>query len=98
MNSRLEAQRDLTVALDEEIASLSVTVSAPDGSVSVQVNGSGAITGLWLRDRAYRHGADALAARITDVAQAGAKVVADRQAFLLNEFGERVRRLRDETE
>jgi len=98
VTSRLEAQRDLTVALNEQIASLSVTVSAPDGSVRVQVNGSGVVTGLWLRERAHRHGADALAARIAEVAQAASKVVADRQAFLLNEFGERVRRLRDETE
>jgi len=97
VTSRLEAQRDLTVALNEQIASLSATVSAPDGSVSVQVNGWGAITGLRLSARAYRNGADALAARIVEVSQAAAKVVADRQAFLLNEFGERVRHLRDET-
>lgn len=96
MKSRLEAQRDLTVALNEQIASLSVTVSARDGSVSVQVNGSGIITGLRLRDRAYRHGADALAARIAEVAQAASKIVVERQAFLLKEFGERSRALYDE--
>ncbi|WP_173008228.1 YbaB/EbfC family nucleoid-associated protein [Mycolicibacterium sp. P1-18] len=98
MNSRLEAQRDVTVALNEQIASLSVTVSAPDGSVSVQVNGSGAITGLKLSDRAYRLGADAIAARIVEVSKAAAKVVADRQVFLLNEFGERARALRDQAQ
>ena len=98
MTSHLEAQRDLTVALNEQIGSLSVTVSAPDGSVRVQVNGSGTITGLWLRERAHRHGADALAARISQAAQAAGKVVADRQAFLLDEFSERARRLRDQTE
>jgi len=98
VNSPLDAQRDMTVALNEQIASLSATVSAPDGSVSVQVDGSGAITGLKLTDRAYRHGPDALAARIVEVSQAAVKVVADRQAFLLNEFGERARALRDQTQ
>ncbi|GAS97964.1 uncharacterized protein RMCC_4929 [Mycolicibacterium canariasense] len=98
MNPRLDEQRDLTVALNEQIASLSVTVSAPDGSVSVQVNGWGAITGLELGDRAYRRGAEALAVQIVDVAQAAAKVVAERQAFLLNEFAERAARLRDKPE
>ena len=98
MNPRLDEQRDLTVALNEQIASMSATVSAPDGSVSVQVNGWGSITGLWLGDGAYRRGADTLAAQIVDVAQAAAKVVADRQAFLLNEFGERARGLRDATD
>jgi len=90
----LDRHRDLTVALHEQIASLSVTVSAPDGSVSVRVDGWGAVTGLELTDRAYRHGPDALAARIVEVSQAAVKVVAERQAFLLDEFGERSRALR----
>lgn len=98
MNERHVEQRDLTVALNEQIDSLSVEVSNADRSVRVQVDGWGSMTGLWLHERAYRNGADALAAQIVEIAQAAAKVVADRQAFLLNEFGERARRIREEPE
>ncbi|MET0455241.1 MAG: YbaB/EbfC family nucleoid-associated protein [Mycobacterium sp.] len=89
MNDRLAEQRDLAVALNEQIETLSVTVSNADRSVSVQVDGWGAPTGLWLREDAYRDGADALADQIVKVAHAAAELVADRQAFLLNEFGKR---------
>lgn len=97
MSERLFGQRDLAVALNEQIDSLSVAMSNADGSVRVQVDGWGALTGLWLRDRAYRNGANALAVQIVQIAQAAAKVVAARQAFLLNEFGRRAQRIRDET-
>ncbi|WP_197376650.1 YbaB/EbfC family nucleoid-associated protein [Mycolicibacterium baixiangningiae] len=98
MNERLVGQRDLTVALNEQIDSLSVTVSNADRSVRVQVDGWGALTGLWLHERAYRDGADALAVQIVEAAQAAVKLVADRQAFLLNAFGEQARPVHDETE
>ena len=84
-------QRDLMVALDEQIDSLSVELSNADDSVRVQVDGWAALTGLWLHERAYRDGADALAAQIVEIAKCAAKLVADRQAFLLREFGERAR-------
>jgi hypothetical protein len=98
VNERRGEQRDLVVALNEQIDSLSVEVSNADRSVRVQVDGWGALTGLWLHERAYRDGADALAAQIVEISRAAAKLVADRQAFLLNEFGERGRRIRDEPE
>jgi YbaB/EbfC DNA-binding family protein len=98
VNERRVEQRDLTVALNEQIDSLSVEVSSSDRSVRVQVDGWGALTGLWLDERAYRSGADALAAQIVEIGQAAAKLVADRQAFLLNEFGSRARRIHEEPE
>ncbi len=98
MNERRVEQCDLTVALNEQIDSLSVEVSNADRSVRVQVDGWGAMTGLWLHERAYRDGADALAVQIVEVAQAAAKLVADRQAFLLNEFGKRAQRIGDGTD
>lgn len=91
--SRLTEQRDLVVDLNEQINSLSVEMSNADGSVRVQVDGWAALTGLWLHERAYRDGADALAAQIVEIARAAAVLVADRQAFLLREFGERARRI-----
>jgi YbaB/EbfC DNA-binding family len=98
VNERLGEQRALTTALNEQVDSLSVSVSNADGSVRVQVDGWGALTGLWMHERAYRDGADALAVQIVEIAQAAAKVVADRQAFLLNEFGKRAQRIHEETE
>ena len=94
---RLAEQRALTAALNEQIDSLSVAVSNADQSVRAQVDGWGALTGLWLHERAYRDGAEALAAQIVEVAQAAAQLVADRQAFLLNEFGKRAQRIDDPT-
>ena len=98
MNERLAEQHALTNALNEQIESLSVAVSNTDRTVRVQVDGWGALTGLWLHERAYRNGADALAAHIVEAAQAASKLVAERQAFLLVEFGKRSQRIRDETE
>jgi DNA-binding protein YbaB len=95
VNERLDGHRALTGTLNEHIDSLSVTVSNADRSVRVQVDGWGALTGLWLHEHAYRDGADALAVQIVEAAQAAVKLVADRQAFLLNEFGERSRRIRE---
>jgi DNA-binding protein YbaB len=92
---RLDEQRDLIVALNEQIESLSATVSSADGSVSVQVDGHGAPTGLRLGDAAYRNGADALAREIVKVAHAAAQLVADRQVFLCDEYRERVRQSRN---
>ena len=98
MNERLIEQRDLTVALNEEMESLSVTLSNSAQSVSVRVDGWGALTGLWLRNNAYRGGADALADQIVTIANAAATLIADRQAFLLDEFGQRTQRIHAEPE
>lgn len=92
--AHLDDHRALTVALNEQIDSLSVTVSSADRSVRVQVDGWGALTGLWLHERAYRHGADALAVQIVEVARAAAELISHRQAHLLDEFGRRARRIR----
>ena len=82
----LVEQRELLVALHNEINSLSVEVSSADGSIRVQVDGWGAPTGLWLHERAYRDGAGVLAAQIVEIAQAAGALVAKRQAFLLQEL------------
>jgi hypothetical protein len=58
--------------------------------VSVQVDGLGAMTGLWLAPSAYRHGATALARLIVETAQASAKVAAERQQYLLRQFSARM--------
>lgn len=91
--ARIVMQRDLIQAMDEHCRSISARVTTRDRSVSVEVDGLGAITGLWLEEGAYRKGADALAKLIVDTAHAAAKEALDRQSYLLKEFAQRLRTL-----
>ena len=88
--ARIEKQRDLIQAMDEQCRSMSVRVTSRCKSVSVQVDGLGAMTGLWLGDSAYHQGADALAKLIVDTAAAAAQAAMDRQRYLIREFTERL--------
>ncbi|MEE6179139.1 YbaB/EbfC family nucleoid-associated protein [Mycobacterium sp. 050134] len=92
--ARIKRQRDLLNAMDEHCRNISVRVTSGDRSVSVEVDGSGQMTGLWLADFAYRRGADALAKLITDTARVAAAHAADRQSHLLTEFTEQMSALR----
>ncbi|MGY4653077.1 YbaB/EbfC family nucleoid-associated protein [Mycobacterium sp. URHB0021] len=83
-------QRDLMTAMHEHCKSISARVTSRDKAVSVEVDGLGAMTGLWLGEHAYRNGADALAKLIVDTADAAAKVALARQNYLLKEFTERL--------
>jgi DNA-binding protein YbaB len=94
--ARLIEQRDLMQALDEHCQSISARVSSRDESVSVEVDGLGAMTGLWLRPEALKLGREALAKLIVDTAEAAARICVDRQNFLMIEFNRRMRAL-DET-
>lgn len=89
--TRIVAQRDLLQALDEHCRSLSARVTSRDNSVSVEVDGLGAMTGLWLRPQALKLDRDALAKLIVDTAAAAANVTVDRQNFLIAEFNRRMR-------
>lgn len=91
--ARIVLQRNLMQAMDEHCQSISARVTSADKSVSVQVDGLGSMTGLWLGESAYRNGPDALARLIVDTAQAAAKVALARQTFLLKEFNDRLRAL-----
>jgi DNA-binding protein YbaB len=94
--ARIVKQRDLLQAMDEHCRSVAVRVTSRDQSVSVEVDGRGAMTGLWLAPNAYRNGADELAKLIVDTAQAAAKHAMDRQQFLLKEFQARLRELQEQ--
>ena len=88
--ARIVKQRDLIQAMDEQCRSISVRVTSRCKSVSVQVDGLGAMTGLWLGDSVYRLGADGLAKLIVDTAQAAAWAAMDRQRYLIREFTDRL--------
>jgi DNA-binding protein YbaB len=92
--ARIGVQRDLMQAMDQHCKSISVRVTSRCGSVSAEVDGLGAMTGLWLGDSAYHKGSEALAKLILDTVQAAAKAAAERQAYLIKEFMERMSRLR----
>jgi hypothetical protein len=92
--ARIVKQRDLSAAMDDHCKSISARVTSRDQNVSVEVDGYGAMTGLWLGPSAHNLGADALPKLIVDTAQAAARVAADRQAFLSEEFRRRMSELR----
>jgi DNA-binding protein YbaB len=90
---RIIKQRDLMQAMDEHFSSISARVTSRDTDVSVEVDGLGAMTGLWLGQNALHLGTDALARLIVDTARAAAQVAAERQNYLTEQFSERMREL-----
>ena len=92
--ARIVKQRDLIAAMDDHCKSISARVTSRDQNVSVEVDGYGAMTGLWLGPGAHKLGADALAKLIVDTAHGAARVAADRQRFLSEEFSRRMNELR----
>lgn len=89
--ARIIKQRNLLQAMDEHGKSISARVTSRDGSVSVEVDGLGAMTGMWLGPNVAKLGPDALAKLIIDTAAAAAKVAQDRHASLIKEFNARMR-------
>jgi hypothetical protein len=92
--ARVIKQRDLVAAMDDHCKSISARVTSRDQNVSVEVDGFGSMTGLWLGPNSHKLGADALAKLIVDTAHAAARVAADRQRFLSEEFNSRMNELR----
>lgn len=91
---RIRKQRDLVQAMDEHCRSISAQVTSRDGNVRAEVDGMGAMTGLWLGPAAHKLGADALAKLIVETASAAAKVATARQQYLSQEFAQRMQELR----
>jgi DNA-binding protein YbaB len=91
--ARIEKQRDLIQAMDQHCKSISVRATSRCNSVSVEVDGLGAMTGLWLGDNAYHNGSEALARLIVDTAQVAAQAALQRQRYLIGEFTDRMRAL-----
>jgi hypothetical protein len=92
--NRIVKQRDLVAAMDDHCKSISARVTSRDQNVSVEVDGYGSMTGLWLGPNAHKLGADALSRLIVETAQAAATVAANRQGFLSEEFSRRMSELR----
>ncbi|OKH85606.1 hypothetical protein EB75_19745 [Mycobacterium sp. ST-F2] len=88
-------QRDLMQAMDEHLRTITVRVASRDQSVSVEVDGIGTMTGLWLADGAYRHGPEGLSNLIVETANAAAKMALERQSYLVKEFNQRMSKLQE---
>jgi hypothetical protein len=91
--ARLIKQRDLVAAMDEHCNSISARITSRDQNVSVEVDGLGAMTGLWLGPNADKLGAAVLAELIVETARTAAQVAVDRQKYLTDEFSTRMREL-----
>lgn len=91
--ARIIRQRNLVAAMDEHCNAISARVTSRDQNVSVEVDGFGALTGLWLGPNAAKLGPAPLANLVVETAQAAARVAADRQTYLTNEFDRRLREL-----
>ncbi len=80
--------------MDDHCKSIKARVTSRDHNVSVEVDGYGSMTGLWLGPNADKLGADALAKLIVETAHAAGRVAAERQVFLSEEFSSRMGELR----
>ncbi len=91
--ARMVAQRDLLREMDDRLSSVSGNAASADESVSVEVDGLGAITGLWLELEALELEPDALATLIVNTATEAARVALRRQDSLIGELNHRTRAL-----
>lgn len=94
--ARIVRQRDLMHSMNEHCNNISVRVTSRDQTVSVEVDGTGTMTGLMLGEHAYRHGAEGLAKLIVDTAQAAAKVAMERRVQLTEEFNGELAKLQSD--
>ena len=90
---RMVAQRDLLQEMDDRCSSISGHATSPDELVSVDVDGLGAMTGLWLDTQALELEPDTLAKLIVETAAAAAQVAVDRQNVVVDELNDRMRDL-----
>jgi len=92
---RMVAQRDLLQEMDERCASISGQATSPDDLVSVEVDGLGAMTALWLDPQALAQDPEILAKLIVSTAAAAAQVAVDRQNSVVDELNDRMRALQE---
>lgn len=93
--ARMAAQRDLLQEMDDRFSAISAHAASPDGSVTVEVDGLGAMTRLWLLPQALTLEPEVLAKLIVDTASSAARAADDRQELLITELNERMRVVRE---
>jgi DNA-binding protein YbaB len=91
--ARMVAQRDLLREMDDRLSSVSGCAASADESVIVEVDGLGAITGLWLEPEALDFEPDALANLVVNTAAEAARLALSHQDSLIGELNHRTRAL-----
>ncbi|MDL9937760.1 YbaB/EbfC family nucleoid-associated protein [Gordonia sp. ABSL1-1] len=84
--ARIEQQRDLLEGLQSDTNSIKVRASSPDRSVTVEVDSTCAMTGLWLTPGITKHSATTLATLIVETAQHAARAALARRNELVRQF------------
>jgi DNA-binding protein YbaB len=88
LEARANAQLNGLHELNEQFSAISVRESSPDDFVTVEVDGVGALTGLWLAPEAADLGADGLGQQIVATAALAAQRAFARRAAVIEEFNE----------
>ena len=83
------------IEMDDRLSTASGFAASADESVSVEVDGLGAMTELWLEPEALELEADALATLIVNTAAEAARVALSRQDSLIGELNHRTRALQE---
>ncbi|MFW0792222.1 YbaB/EbfC family nucleoid-associated protein [Gordonia sp. CPCC 205515] len=86
IEARASAQLDRMHELNDALSSIRVRETSDDGLVTVQVDGTGALTGLWLADAATALGGQRLGDLIVATAGHAAAQAFARHVAITDEF------------
>lgn len=86
LEARARAQLDRMHEMNESLNAVSVRETSPDDLVTVEVDGVGALTGLWLADGANELGADRLGEQIVATAALAAQRAFAKRAAITEDF------------
>ncbi|MGV9857449.1 YbaB/EbfC family DNA-binding protein [Gordonia sp. NPDC003425] len=86
LEARARAQLGTLADFGDRLGSLSVRQTSDDDLITVEVDGTGALTGLWFADGANELGASRLGDQIVATAALAAQRVFARRAALTEEF------------
>ncbi|GAC66210.1 YbaB/EbfC family nucleoid-associated protein [Gordonia soli] len=95
LEARANAQLNGLAELDEKLKAISVRETSADDLVTVEVDGVGALTGLWLAPGANDLGTDGLGHQIVSTAALAAQRAFARRAHITEEFNESFAELLD---
>lgn len=88
LEARAHAQLNGLYALGEDLGAISVRERSADDLVTVEVDGTGALTGLWLAPRATALGGRRLGEQIVATAALAAQRAFARRAAITEDFTE----------
>lgn len=88
LEARARAQLDGLREVNEKLAAISVRETSPDDRVTAEVDGVGALTGLWFSPTAHAIGATELGDLVVATASTAAAHAFARRAAVLEDFNE----------